>query len=794
MKNDYKLYLTIACISLVLISIVGGQIFANKETYNPITKEVDIKDFLNNDVGKITLNTPLYYGVIPGKDRLVAEFSIENFKDSSDVFSQMEFFNKRFNDISIDRKFTYKKKVFLGKREIKHYISNCSDDLNVSICEEIKDKSTYEDVFTWDIIDPKQELKTGNITIGIFTDVYINDYVEWIPTFYKNVRVTEWATWGSSLNNELVGFWNHNEGTGTNLGDSYRGLYNGTLMNGLTWSDGILGNATGKYDKSGDWINFTDTQGLDDLDFGYLDSFTISTWINTTNIDTTEQVIVSNTLGDMGYMLALDDYSGDKVIFEFATDWDAGRLYTRSATVSILNTWTHIVVVYNGTYNASQVLIYVDGVSQGLTAEKDNLASSPTYTRPLKFGNRVNGGDVAQYFLDGHMDEVGIWNRSLTAIEISDLYNGGVGISYVGDANPPDVIINYPTNSTLSTDSIEFNITATDDTAVSNCYMSLDSALNNNTMVQEGVSWIYTNASISDGDYHAEFYCDDASLKFNMSESVDFRLEYPPLITINNPTNATSNLTTQHFNITVSDLAGIDACWMTLNNGVINYSMVANGTDYEFTNSSMIQGDSEVEFYCNDSNNYINNSESVSFFIDSVAPSVTFNLPNNYIMQKLQENAYVTASLMYWVTDGGVGIDTVIYNLTNVTSIDSNLSAGDTESLTYNLYDYTTYTLNVIANDTLGNINDSNLTFSVQLLGGGGGGFSTASIVEDTTEEIPQEKQGFNLMESYSRIFKGQLESVDLIVLLLTLVLFMGVFNTVRPKVYTVGGKKKHGK
>jgi hypothetical protein len=31
---------------------------------------------------------------------------------------------------------------------------------------------------------------------------------------------------------------------------------------------------------------------------------------------------------------------------------------------------------------------------------------------------------------DGVIDEIGIWDRALTASEVSTLYNGGVGLGY----------------------------------------------------------------------------------------------------------------------------------------------------------------------------------------------------------------------------------------------------------------------------------------------------------------------------------------------------------------------------
>jgi hypothetical protein len=39
-------------------------------------------------------------------------------------------------------------------------------------------------------------------------------------------------------------------------------------------------------------------------------------------------------------------------------------------------------------------------------------------------------GNITSYYLNGKIDEVGIWNDALTATEVNSLYNGGLGLSY----------------------------------------------------------------------------------------------------------------------------------------------------------------------------------------------------------------------------------------------------------------------------------------------------------------------------------------------------------------------------
>ena len=67
--------------------------------------------------------------------------------------------------------------------------------------------------------------------------------------------------------------------------------------------------------------------------------------------------------------------------------------------------------------------IFKNGVS------KENIIHiSGTAQTDFRFGNRGAGGDV--FGLSANLDEFGIWNRALSNTEITDLFNGGTGLSY----------------------------------------------------------------------------------------------------------------------------------------------------------------------------------------------------------------------------------------------------------------------------------------------------------------------------------------------------------------------------
>lgn len=92
-----------------------------------------------------------------------------------------------------------------------------------------------------------------------------------------------------------------------------------------------------------------------------------------------------------------------------------GGLYQSTGTVPA-TTWTHLVVTYDA---AGLAQFYIDGV----------LDDSGTDLQSLTWGTNLVGRDGGA-FLDGKLDEIGIWNRVITPTEVTTLYNGGTGLSY----------------------------------------------------------------------------------------------------------------------------------------------------------------------------------------------------------------------------------------------------------------------------------------------------------------------------------------------------------------------------
>ncbi len=97
--------------------------------------------------------------------------------------------------------------------------------------------------------------------------------------------------------------------------------------------------------------------------------------------------------------------------------WDADALKVNSGKKLPVNVWTHVCLTYDGSSKAAGLAIYVDGVLQPSTPQRDQLKGSIRTEVPLKVGQRDNSSpvDAAQYH------DLRIYNRALSAAEVADL-------------------------------------------------------------------------------------------------------------------------------------------------------------------------------------------------------------------------------------------------------------------------------------------------------------------------------------------------------------------------------------
>ena len=210
----------------------------------------------------------------------------------------------------------------------------------------------------------------------------------------------------STLWNNLIAYF-----TGDNTPNDALGTYNGTLVNGATYTTGKINNGF-SFDGVNDYVITTTNSSLDTTT-----AHSYSLWIKPTTVNT-YMFYVSTCTGSSGFSIG-NDNAGNLAMFKGSVNIENLSGYYLTA-----NTMYHIVVVYKGaSFGANNLLFYVNG---SLVSTK---TASMVYDTAKPFVIGADGNTTARYY-KGLIDEVAIWNRIITATEVTQLYNSGEGKQY----------------------------------------------------------------------------------------------------------------------------------------------------------------------------------------------------------------------------------------------------------------------------------------------------------------------------------------------------------------------------
>lgn len=226
------------------------------------------------------------------------------------------------------------------------------------------------------------------------------------------------ATAGSSsttfnLYNGLVAYWNFNENTGTSAADLSVNTNTATFGSGSSapnWTTGNYG--TGISLDGNDYLLRADTSSLD-----IATSITISAWIKPGSLPGYNTVIAKRDASATEANYALRTGTGgssDELEFYYANSgW---HVYTTSNANLSTGNWYFVTATYDGT----TVRIYKNGtLLSGTCAYGLCNTSLVTDNNDLAIGR---GGEYPEHFI-GLIDDVRIYNRTLPATEISQLYS-----------------------------------------------------------------------------------------------------------------------------------------------------------------------------------------------------------------------------------------------------------------------------------------------------------------------------------------------------------------------------------
>lgn len=209
---------------------------------------------------------------------------------------------------------------------------------------------------------------------------------------------------GNTYDKYLVGRFDFNDGYGSIASNQKDPLKSLNLSGGYTWSSDS---------KEGDYcIEFNGSTGYGQVaDTNYLqatDTMTICFWYK------------ADTLSGVRAMVSTRDSGGSYIIFNVNSyfSWDQNYLFAQNRWdkmfVQTVSTWYHVAAVKNSGESRD---LYINGV----WVASDPTGGTSSTGSPFTVG-RDSG--IAQYFWDGKIDDVRIYNSNLNASDIASIYAG----------------------------------------------------------------------------------------------------------------------------------------------------------------------------------------------------------------------------------------------------------------------------------------------------------------------------------------------------------------------------------
>ena len=215
----------------------------------------------------------------------------------------------------------------------------------------------------------------------------------------------------------LVGYWTFNDGSGTTAADSSGNGYTATLVNGVSWVTGEIGDAVSANGVN-QYVSFPP------IDLSGTQAVTVAMWVYRTYSTVGGHTLFENSTdydaSTTGFGLFPDDPGCNGILA--ALQGDVGydkNCYTQPSS----GAWHHLAVVYDKSRPAnSEVALYLDGDLQTPTQTLATATNTNTFgDNPSYLFSRAG----TQQFAAGIVDDLQLYNRALSASEIQQIYSLG---------------------------------------------------------------------------------------------------------------------------------------------------------------------------------------------------------------------------------------------------------------------------------------------------------------------------------------------------------------------------------
>ena len=182
----------------------------------------------------------------------------------------------------------------------------------------------------------------------------------------------------------------------------------------LTGNPGTCGYGT--FDGVDDYIELPST--FENLQ----DSFTITAWVNPSNLNSGSRIFIDDQNNQQGFGFSLGDPGNGRLRF-FSRGVSPISVDTNSSIAA--NTWSFVTAVHNSVTKTRQ--IYINGVAQAVNGASTSSTYTGTWgvdTGPASIGGETSasGENGSNFHFTGAIDEVHVFKGALSAAEINEVY------------------------------------------------------------------------------------------------------------------------------------------------------------------------------------------------------------------------------------------------------------------------------------------------------------------------------------------------------------------------------------
>ncbi|HEY6272836.1 MAG TPA: Ig-like domain-containing protein [Terriglobales bacterium] len=215
----------------------------------------------------------------------------------------------------------------------------------------------------------------------------------------------------------LVGYWTFNDGSGTTAVDSSGNGNTATLVNGVSWVTGKIGDAV-----SANGVN--QYASIPTINLSGTSAVTWAAWVNRTYSTSGGHTLFEDSTNFNNSTTGFGFFPDDPSCGGIATGVNGNVGYTLNCyNQPSSGAWHHLAVVYDKTKPGSSVIsLYIDGVLQTPTRQPDTSTNTNAFgNNPLYLFSR--GG--TQEYTAGEVDDLRLYNQALSASQIQQIYQQG---------------------------------------------------------------------------------------------------------------------------------------------------------------------------------------------------------------------------------------------------------------------------------------------------------------------------------------------------------------------------------